>query len=192
MTGLTRYLAVQHFRDSISLGRIAWEGLVDRLAIIDFEASCLPEHGESFPIEVALVRVGGPARTWLIRPSVKWRYWDWSEEAESLHGISRDMLARKGVPPQQVLSELAEAGSGCRVYADSDLDAYWLETLAQACNRLAPFPILYLGELFQEMKTDPRAIARAEASALSRLPQQHIACKDARRLALAVELLAAA
>lgn len=165
---------------------------MDQVAIIDFEASCLPEDGASYPIEVALVRVGGPARSWLIRPAAKWRYWDWSTEAEALHGISHDMLADQGEPPLRVLAELAEAASGCRVYADSDLDAYWLETLAWACNRPAPFPILYLGELFQEMKTTPKAIARAEDAALARLPQQHIACKDARRLALAVEMLVAA
>ncbi|MGV3770811.1 MAG: hypothetical protein ACO1NM_12345 [Sphingobium phenoxybenzoativorans] len=165
---------------------------MDRIAIVDFEASCLPEDGESYPIEVALVQVGGPAKSWLIRPAQKWQYWDWSCEAEKLHGISRDLLIRKGVPAQQVLTELAQAAQGCRVFADSDLDAYWLETLAEACRRPPPFPILYLGELFQEMRTTTSAIERAEAIATVRLPQQHIACKDARRLALAVELLAAA
>jgi hypothetical protein len=168
------------------------EAVTDRLAIIDFEASCLPDYGESFPIEVALVPVGGQPRSWLIKPSPRWRYWDWSEEAEKLHGISRDLLADKGLPVRQVLDELGEAARGCRVYADSDLDAYWLDILAQACNRPAPFPVLYLGELFQEMKTTPHAIERAEAIALKRLPQLHIACKDARRLAITVELLAAA
>lgn len=164
---------------------------MEPVAIIDFEASCLPEYGASYPIEVALVPVGGQPRTWLIRPSDKWRFWDWSEEAETLHGISRDLLAHKGVPPLQVLQELARAAAGFRVYADSDLDAYWLETLAYACNRVVPFPILYLGELFQKMRTTPGAIARAEDAARLRLPQQHVACKDARRLALTVEMLAA-
>lgn len=165
---------------------------MDRIAIVDFEASCLPEDGESYPIEVALVQVGGPARSWLIRPADRWRYWDWSDDAEKLHGISRDLLIRKGVPPQQVLAELAQAAQGCRVFADSDLDAYWLETLAQACRKPPPFPILFLGELFLKMQTTTGAIAKAEAIANIRLPQQHIACKDARRLAMAVELLAAA
>lgn len=135
------------------------------------------------------MRVGGPPKSWLIKPAAKWRYWSWSDEAENLHGISRDLLARHGVPAQQVLSELAAAAKGCRVFADSDLDAYWLDVLADACGVPTPFPILYLGELFLEMKTSPGAIAKAEAIASARLPQQHIACKDARRLAMAVELL---
>jgi hypothetical protein len=165
---------------------------MDCVAIIDFEASCLPEDGESYPIEVALARVGGLAKSWLIRPSARWRFWDWSDEAEDLHGISQDLLQRQGLPVQQVLAELALAAQGCRVYADSDLDAYWMETLVQACRVPPPFPVLYLGELFVEMKTNPAAIAIAEAKALARMPQQHIACKDAGRLALAVEYLAAA
>jgi hypothetical protein len=165
---------------------------MNQVAIIDFEASCLPEQGESYPIEVALACVGGNSRSWLIRPSARWRFWDWSHEAEALHGISQEMLVRKGLPAQQVLAELAEAARGCRVYADSDLDAFWLETLAQACCQAPPFPVLYLGELFLEMKTSPAAIAIAEEKALARLPQQHIACKDAGRLALAVEYLTAA
>lgn len=165
---------------------------MDRIAIIDFEASCLPDYGASYPIEVALVPVGGMPASWLIKPAARWRFWDWSMEAEDLHGITRQLLADKGVAARQVLDELAAAAVGCRVYADSDLDAYWLEILAQACGRPAPFPVLYLGELFQQMKTTPVAIERAEEIAMERLPQRHIACKDARRLAIAVELLAAA
>lgn len=136
--------------------------------------------------------VGGRAHNWLIKPAVRWRYWDWSAEAESLHGISRDLLAQNGISAHRVLEEIAEAADGFRVYADSDLDAYWLEILAESCGRRAPFPVLYLGELFQEMHTTQSAIEHAEAAALERLPMRHVACKDARRLAITVELLAAA
>lgn len=162
------------------------------IAIIDFEASCLPNDGLSYPIEVAVARVGGASRSWLIKPAPKWFYWDWSEEAEALHGISREMLKAKGIPANQVLDELTREVAGCRVYADSDLDSYWLETLAEACGRTAPFPILFLGELFAEMDTNSAAITRAENEALARLPQEHVARHDARRLAITVELLSAA
>jgi hypothetical protein len=165
---------------------------MDRVAIIDFEASCLPNDGLSYPIEVAVAKVGGGSRSWLIRPSPKWFYWDWSEEAEALHGIHRDMLKQKGLPLRQVLDELAAEVSGCRVYADSDLDSYWLEVLADAGDAPLPFPILFLGELFQEMRTNSTAIEEAEGRALARLPQEHVARNDARRLAITVELLAAA
>lgn len=165
---------------------------MDKVAIIDFEASCLPNHGLSYPIEVAVAKVGGGSRSWLIRPASRWFYWDWSQEAEALHGISRDMLKQNGLPAPQVLRELAVEVAGCRVYADSDLDSYWLETLAEACDAPLPFPILFLGELFQEMRTDGAAIEAAEGRALARLPQEHVARNDARRLAITVELLSAA
>lgn len=32
-------------------------------ALIDFEASCLPEYGQSYPIEVAIAKVDGSSRT---------------------------------------------------------------------------------------------------------------------------------
>jgi len=118
------------------------------MAIIDFEASCLPEDHFSYPIQVSLTRLDGPSRSWLIRPSPKWQFWDWSDEAEALHGISRARLAGEGLPVAQVLAELAAEAAGCTVYGGSDLHAYWLETLAVAANRPVPFPIRDLGDLF--------------------------------------------
>ena len=53
---------------------------------IDFEASCLPRHGRSFPIEVGIAG-GGIARSWIIRPHAAWAGWDWTAEAEALHGL---------------------------------------------------------------------------------------------------------
>ena len=164
---------------------------MDPVAIIDFEASCLPNDRLSYPLEVAIARVGGGSRSWLIKPAPKWFYWDWSDAAEALHGISRQMLKDKGLPASQVLQELSEEVAGHRVYADSDLDSYWLETLAEACAIPAPFPILYLGELFEQMQTNSSAIEKAERLALARLPQEHVARNDARRLAITVALLSA-
>lgn len=158
-------------------------------ALIDFEASCLPEYGQSFPIEVALARVDGTSRTWLIRPADAWRYWDWSPEAEALHGISRELVEREGLPPVQVLAEMAEFANGAQVYADADLDAYWLEVLAHAAGENVPFSVHYLGEYLVERGfTRPQVVA-ALAAARERLPTEHIARDDASRLALTVKLL---
>ncbi|AUW60245.1 hypothetical protein C1T17_11155 [Sphingobium sp. SCG-1] len=162
---------------------------MSNVAIIDFEASCLPDDGESFPIEVALAVVGGPSQSWLIKPSWHWRYWSWSDEAEALHGISRTMLQSRGLPARQVLAELAHAAAGLDIYTDADLDAYWLEVLCLACQAPLPFKIRYLGELFQTMELTPPAVSSAEKAALTRLPMAHVARKDAQRLALTVQLL---
>ena len=158
-------------------------------ALIDFEASCLPEFGQSYPIEVALARIDGTSRTWLIKPSPKWRFWDWAEEAEALHGISQAMLEREGLPAGQVLAELGEFADGCDVYADADLDAYWLEVLADAVRAPVPFSVRYLGELMVERAyTRPQVVA-ALAEAKVQLPREHIARDDASRLALTLKLL---
>lgn len=158
-------------------------------ALIDFEASCLPEYGRSFPIEVAVARIDGTSRTWLIRPVEAWRFWDWSPEAEALHGISRDLVEREGVSPQVVLAEMAAFVADCPVYADADLDAYWLEVLAHGARQSPPFAVRYLGEYMVERGyTRPQVVA-ALAAARERLPVEHIARDDASRLALTVKLL---
>lgn len=158
-------------------------------ALIDFEASCLPEYGRSYPIEVAVARIDGTRRTWLIRPLEAWRFWDWAPEAEALHGISKALIAHEGVAPSQVLAEMAAFVGDCPVYADADLDAYWLEVLAHGVGVQPPFAVHYLGEYMLERGfTRPQVVA-ALATARERMPVEHIARDDASRLALTVRLL---
>ncbi|WP_067735247.1 3'-5' exonuclease [Novosphingobium naphthalenivorans] len=158
-------------------------------ALIDFEASCLPEYGRSFPIEVAVARMDGRNHAWLIRPAKAWEYWDWSEEAEKLHGISRELLDCEGLPPAQVVAEMAEFVHDCQVYADADLDEYWLEVLCQAAGTKLPFPVRYLGELMKRRGyTRPQVVAALE-EAKRQLPKEHLAREDAKRLALTLKLL---
>jgi hypothetical protein len=162
-----------------------------QVAIIDFEASCLPEAGDSYPIEVALAKVDGSTRSWLIRPSPDWQFWDWSKEAEHLHGISREMLHEHGQHPDEVLEELIAEAGDCAIYADCDLDAYWLETLAQACERSPPFTVRYLGELLCAQGVSRGDVVSALDRARRLLPAEHVARDDASRLALALRLLSA-
>lgn len=162
-----------------------------QVAIIDFEASCLPEAGESYPIEVALAKVDGSTRSWLIRPSPEWQFWDWSAEAEHIHGISREMLIEHGQRPDEVLEELVTEAGDCAIYADCDLDAYWLETLAQACDRAPPFTVRYLGELLCAKNVSRGDVVAALDRARRLLPAEHVARDDASRLALTLRLLSA-
>lgn len=158
-------------------------------ALIDFEASCLPEYGQSYPIEVAVARIDGSSRAWLIRPAQAWRYWDWSDEAEALHGIKREVLDAEGLPPAQVLAEMAEFIRDCSVYADADVDQYWLEVLCQAAGAPLPFPVRYLGEFLEEGGYAPDQVVAALEEARRRLPEEHLAREDAKRLAMVVKLL---
>ncbi|MGN6210428.1 hypothetical protein [Asticcacaulis sp.] len=93
---------------------------------IDFEASSLGK--KSFPIEVAWVFEDGTSKSMLIQPIVEWR--DWSPEAEALHGISRDLLEREGVPAATVAHQMMSDLIGHDLFASApSWDGKWLSTL---------------------------------------------------------------
>ncbi|MDO7834826.1 hypothetical protein Q4610_07175 [Sphingobium sp. HBC34] len=158
---------------------------------IDFEASCLPRHGRSFPIEVGIAG-DGVSRNWLIRPHESWAGWDWTAEAQALHGLSHDRIVREGQPAGTVLAELAAAAAGRRVIADSLLDQYWLDTLAQAAGMPSPFRIDHVATLFDEQAADAARIAAAVAYADAQGAVRHRAAGDALWLAAVVSHLGAA
>lgn len=145
---------------------------------IDFEASCLPRHGRSFPIEVGLAG-GGRSQSWLIRPHESWAGWDWTAEAQALHGLTLEKLQREGLPVDAVLDRLVAATDGCRAVADSVIDQYWLETLARAAGESAPFLIDHVSLLLDEYGAGERRIRAAVAHADALHPVRHRAGCDA-------------
>jgi hypothetical protein len=160
------------------------------IVTIDFEASCLPRHGRSFPIEVGIGHPGGRSQSWLIRPVSEWSGWDWTEEAQSLHGITREQLDRDGLPVACVVAELTEAVDGCRVFADSHLDAGWLDTLARAARRHPPFQVEHVEALVDRFGATPEDIAAAQSCLAGETFARHRAGDDARWLARFVTTLA--
>jgi hypothetical protein len=156
---------------------------------IDFEASCLPRHGKSFPIEVGLCDITGQTRSWLIRPHSSWDGWDWTAEAESLHRLSRDDLWRDGLPANFVLAELTEAVRGHVVVADSSLDNYWLDTLASAVGTPRPCDIRHVSEWVDKLAPSPDEWTTAFAEVERLGIPQHRAADDARWLAALMGLL---
>jgi hypothetical protein len=152
---------------------------------IDFEASCLPRHGRSFPIEVGIAG-GGIARSWLIRPHDSWSDWDWTAEAEALHGLTRARIMAEGLPADQVLREIENAVWGRRLVADSPIDQYWLDTLAQAAGADTNLRIEHVATLFDELGVTECAIhaATAHADALGAI--RHRAAGDALWLAAVI------
>ena len=148
------------------------------IVTIDFEASCLPRHGRSFPIEVG-ISGAGRTQSWLIRPHESWAGWDWTAEAQALHGLSLERVQREGLPVEAVLDRLVAAMDGRRAVADSVIDQYWLETLAQAAGESAPFLIDHVSLLLDEYGVGERRIAAAVAYADERHPVRHRAGCDA-------------
>jgi len=155
---------------------------------IDFEASCLPRHGRSFPIEVGIAG-GGIARSWIIRPHAAWAGWDWTAEAEALHGLSRAQIETQGEPADVVLAELTAAVAGCRVVADSVIDQYWLQTLADTEAVMAPFAIDHVSLLLDEWGADEPRITAAVAHADALYSARHRAAADAQWLSGLIDVL---
>lgn len=149
---------------------------------IDFEASCLPRHGRSFPIEVG-VAVEGWSCSWLIRPHNDWADWTWTQEAQALHGLDRTAIAQKGLDADIVLALLSDAAVGRRVVADSRIDQQWLDTLAAAAGRPTPFVIEHVSTIVTERGTTDMQIRQAMAVADRRCPTRHRAGTDALWLA---------
>ena len=69
----------------------------------------------------------------LIRPEDDWLHWN--EEAESLHGITRDILLVNGKSPLKVAMLLNEWLDGATVYTDAWVnDSCWLALLYETAN----------------------------------------------------------
>ncbi len=114
---------------------------------IDFEASCLPRHGKSFPIEVGLSDITGrTTRLAHSATSVLGRLGLDGRSRKPASAFQRDDLWRDGLPVDVVLGELTEAVRGHVVVADSSLDSYWLEALSSAVGAPAPCAIRHVSE----------------------------------------------
>lgn len=156
---------------------------------IDFEASCLPRHGRSFPIEVGIARPGEASKSWLIRPHSSWTNWDWTEEAENLHGIARSEVERNGLPAKQVVAELVAAIDNAVLVADSSIDAYWLDTLGLAAGVTPLCKVTEIGEIFDRLGLPSAQILSAVDRVYARNLRRHRAGEDALWLAAVLEEL---
>lgn len=152
---------------------------------IDFEASCLPRHGRSFPIEVGIAGIG-VSRSWLIRPHDDWEGWDWTERAQALHGLSRERIAQEGMDAARVLAELSVAVGGHRLVADSLIDQYWLDTLVAAAGQEKMLTIDHVSMVMEELRANEARIAQALDYADRQVSVRHRAAADARWLAVVI------
>jgi len=118
--------------------------------IIDIEASGF--GSKSYPIEVGLAMADKTTHCFVIKPADQWTYWD--ESAESLHGISRQLLMQKGQPIEEVSSKLNQLLSGQLIYTDAwSYDLCWLGKLFD----LAETPQTFRLESLRKLLTDKEA-----------------------------------
>jgi len=115
--------------------------------IIDIEASGFGSH--SYPIEVGVVKQNGERFCSLIKPQADWVHWD--EHAQTLHGISPQLLAQKGRPIAAVCTELNEFLRGQTAYTDGwVVDQPWVIKLFHAARQNMQFFISPLEMLLTE------------------------------------------
>jgi hypothetical protein len=102
------------------------------IIFLDIEASGL--YAGSYPIEIGWVDETGAGESHLIRPAPDWT--SWSQASETIHGISREMLAREGRDHDWVARRVAEAlAEADAVYTDApEWDQAWLDRLTDAAG----------------------------------------------------------
>ncbi|GAA6166302.1 3'-5' exonuclease [Sessilibacter corallicola] len=97
-----------------------------RPPIVDVEASGF--GSDSYPIEIGVVLNTGQRFSYLIKPFNDWTHWD--DDAEALHGISREQLMTEGREPVEVAQELNAVLLGQTLYSDAwVVDKPWVDTL---------------------------------------------------------------
>jgi len=146
--------------------------------VIDIEASGF--GAGSYPIEVGLVLPDGSAHCYLIAPAYNWKHWD--EHAETMHGISREVLADHGRPLQEVAWRLNELLHDKTVYSDAwSFDMSWLGKLFDAADFPQRFRIAGIVELMDEQQRDRWHAVKGQVAGEMGL-QRHRASGDARIL----------
>lgn len=158
---------------------------------LDFEASSLAD--DSYPIEVGWVFEDGAVESHLIRPNPDWL--DWDDEAQALHGISREQLLREGASAQAVANRILQTLSAHRVYASApSWDGKWLSVLLRGgglprhamrlidtaeAHREAVAEV-FLGGPAQDIEGLARRLADAALAGFE-APPRHRALDDAQR-----------
>lgn len=146
-------------------------------SFLDFEASSF----DGYPIEVAISTADGEILSWLIRPAPGWT--DWSPKAETLHGISREMLVLDGTGVRDVARQLNLALADRVAYSDSpEFDGRWCRELFEAAGEEMLFSIGHAGAVIPDV---PRRNAKIEREARRRAGPPHRAGRD---VAFLVEL----
>lgn len=99
--------------------------------VMDIEASGFGRG--SYPIEIGVAFSDGGCDCMLVRPQPDWTHWD--SEAESLHGLRREILLAHGHAPQLIARRLNKALAGKVVYCDAwGNDSSWLALLFEVAE----------------------------------------------------------
>lgn len=152
------------------------------LLFLDLEASGLSMH--SYPIEVGWSVSESETGSLLIRPDGTWHTADWDPGAEALHGISRDLPARNGVPASCAAEVVLALARDRRIVVDQPAwDGAWLNLLLSTIGEAPPQVFDFDLVCWQETA---RLLAIRPPQNLGRsLQQTRLACYSRREQAIA-------
>ena len=115
--------------------------------IIDLEASGFGRG--SYPIEIGYALEDRVVHCCLIKPASDWHHW--SEEAEQIHGISREQLLQEGNSPREVALRLNDALRGKTLYSDAwSFDTSWLGRLFNEAELIQRFRLETINRLLTQ------------------------------------------
>lgn len=120
-------------------------------AIIDVEASGFGRG--SYPIEIGFALEDREVHSYLIKPAAQWTHW--SDEAEAIHGISRQQLQDEGLTPRDLALLLNERLRGKTLYTDAwSFDSSWIGRLFEEAELVQRFRMETINKLLspQEME----------------------------------------
>lgn len=150
-------------------------GVADLPSVIDLEASGLGRG--SYPIEVGFVLSDGSSYCTLIKPLPEWQHWD--RQAQNLHGISRELLEKKGKHPREVALYLNQQLEGQTLYSDAwGNDNSWLGLLFDSVGMWPNFKLETIRRLLSEAQVEYWQQAKAQVIKELQL-QRHRASSDA-------------
>lgn len=114
--------------------------------IIDLEASGFGRG--SYPIEVGFALENRDIHSFLIKPEDDWTHW--SEEAEQIHGISREQLQAEGMSIEEIALKLNELLRGQTLYSDAwSFDSSWIGRLFDSAGIVQRFRIDTINKLLK-------------------------------------------
>ncbi len=114
--------------------------------IIDLEASGFGRG--SYPIEVGFALENRDIHSFLIKPEDDWTHW--SEEAEQIHGISREQLQAEGMSIEEIALKLNELLRGQTLYSDAwSFDSSWIGRLFDSAGIVQRFRIETINKLLK-------------------------------------------
>ncbi|HRE18604.1 MAG TPA: hypothetical protein PLW86_16315 [Rhodocyclaceae bacterium] len=151
--------------------------------VLDIEASGF--GAGSYPIEVGFVLPDATSYCTLIRPVERWVHWQ--AQAEAVHGITREILARYGKPPVDVAFQLNQSLHGMTLYTDCwSADWGWISRLFDEAELVPRFRLEDL-RLLLTIDQANRWHAVKDAVVAELALNRHRASNDARVLQLTLQ-----